>query len=371
MASGKCRIGDVELIDFGSNDYLGLSFDARVVSAAKQAIEKYGTGARASSLISGRSPVHVELEEALCEFEDQSAAILFPSGYAANLGVITALVGEGDIVFCDRLNHACLVDGCRLSGAKLRVYRHDHDDRDESLNRLETELKKADHYRRRLIVTDGVFSMDGEFAPLPELCDLAEKYNAMLLVDEAHGTGTIGPRSRGACDHFQVEDRVTIRVGTLSKAVGSQGGFATGPKELIEWLWNSSRTQMFSTALCPAACAAAAESVRLIRNEPQHTEQLKSNVTSFRKRLIEIGIQALGHEESPIVPIIFGDAVSATQKSSHLLKAGFFVPAIRPPTVPRGTSRLRITISSVHNESDLNRLVNALSNIMKAGAGDE
>lgn len=346
-----------KLLDCASNDYLGLSFDPRMLAAAREAIHHYGTSARASSLISGRGPAMVALEQAIAKFEQTDAAIVFPTGYAANLGTITSLLGTEDVVFCDRLNHACLIDGCRLSGAKLRVYRHD------DLERLERELQKSEKFRRRMIVTDGVFSMDGDLAPLRELSDLAERYDAALMVDEAHGTGVFGASGRGAAEELGVVDRVAIRMGTLSKALGSQGGFVAGSGVLIDWLWNSARTNMFSTGLNPASCAAASTALHIISEEPRRRRQLRENARFLRRLLIDNGWDVLGHSESPIIPVLLNNSETAVRYSRELQDRGFLVAAIRPPTVPQGASRLRITVSTLHHQEELQRLTEVMSEI--------
>ncbi|HTI52558.1 MAG TPA: 8-amino-7-oxononanoate synthase, partial [Planctomycetaceae bacterium] len=263
LAGGECLVDGRRLKNFAANDYLDLARDPRVIAAGERALQESGAGAGASALVCGRTAWHGALEERLAQFEEQPSALLFPSGYAANVGTICALVGANDVVFSDRLNHASLVDGCRLSGAKIRVYRHD------DLDALERALQNETGTGRRLIVTDGLFSMDGDLAPLPDLCRLAERFGAMLLVDEAHGTGVFGAGGRGVAEHHGVEARVTVRVGTLSKGIGSLGGFVAGSQPLIDWLWNRARTQIYSTALPPAACAAAAAAVDIIATEPQ------------------------------------------------------------------------------------------------------
>ena len=254
LPNGRCRVDGAECVDFSTNDYLDLAGDARLMDAAKTALEQTGCGARASALISGRTEWHERLERRIADFEGQQAAVLFPSGYAANLGTLTALMSGQDIVFCERRNHASLIDGCRLSGAKFRVYRHDQ------LDRLERELSKATACRKRWIVTDAVFSMDGDLAPLPELCNLAQRFDAGVIIDEAHGTGVFGEHGRGVAEQLNVEERV-IRIGTLSKAVGCLGGFVAGSQELVDFLWNTARPQIFSTALPPSVCAAGRGSV--------------------------------------------------------------------------------------------------------------
>jgi 8-amino-7-oxononanoate synthase len=378
LAGGRCAVDGRELSNFAGNDYLDLAGDARVIAAATEALQQSGTGARASALVCGRTEWHERLEERLAAFEGTEAAILFPTGYAANVGTITALVGPGDTVFCDRLNHASLVDGCRLSGARFRVYPHC------DLTGLERELEKptGTHEARtpapsslisqpsslipplRLIVTDSVFSMDGDLAPLPQLCDLAERHGAMLLVDEAHATGVFGARGRGVAELKGVEGRGIIRVGTLSKAIGAQGGFVCGPQRLIDWLWNSARTQMFSTALAPAACAAACAALDIIEREPERRARLLRMCDWFRSRLVESGIATPASSTGPIVPIIVGDATRTMQAAQGLEERGFLVGAIRPPTVPRGTSRLRISITAGHDEDALEGLARAVDEVM-------
>lgn len=350
----RCRLDGRELVNFASNDYLNLSQDPRVIAAAQQALESSGLGATASALICGRTPWHAALEERLAQFERQPAAILFPTGFAANAGTICALAGSDETIFSDRLNHASLIDGCRLSGARLRIYRHD------DLAGLESELLKASSHGRRLIVTDSVFSMDGDLAPLLELCTLAERFDAMLLVDEAHATGVFGAGGRGVAELMQVEHRVAVRIGTLSKAVGTLGGFVAGPQPLIDWLWNRARPQMFSTALPPAICAAAAQAIQIIADEPQRRARLLELSSAFRASLTARGINTVAAAAGPIVPVILETPERAVQVARRLEESGFLVGAIRPPTVPQGTSRLRITVSSGHQPADLDRLVTAL-----------
>lgn len=347
LPDGWCEVDGRRVRNLSSNDYLNLAHDPRVVAAAKEALDEAGVGAGASALVSGRSPWHERLEKVIREFEGTEAALLFPSGYAANVGTVSALVSDQDVVFCDRLNHASLVDGCRMSGARLRVYRHDR------LNALERELRKSLGSDRRWIVTDAVFSMDGDLAPLVELCDLAERFDARVIVDEAHGTGVFGANGRGVCEHFGVEDRVAVRIGTLSKAVGTLGGFVACSNSVRDWLWHSARTQVFSTALPPVVCAAAAKSIDLIRDEPQRRRHLHALSAELRGRLAE---RLSSEGEGPIVPIRV-EHPEATQKiAAELLEAGFLVGAIRPPTVPHGTSRLRICLTAACDEHEASRL---------------
>lgn len=355
LPDGWCEVDGRRVRNLSSNDYLNLAHDPRVMTAAKEALDEAGVGAGASALVSGRSPWHERLEKAICEFEGTDAAVLFPTGYAANLGTVSALVTDQDVVFCDRLNHASLVDGCRMSGARLRVYRHDR------LEVLERELRKASSGKRRWIVTDAVFSMDGDLAPLPELCDLAEAFDARLIVDEAHGTGVFGENGRGVCEHFGVEDRVAVRVGTLSKAIGALGGFVACSSSARDWLWHSARTQIFSTALPPAVCAAATRSLSIIRSEPQQRQNLQSLSAEFRRQMAG---RLTSEGEGPIIPVRC-EQPEATQKlASELLNAGFLVGAIRPPTVPQGTSRLRICLTASCRLSEIDRLESLLTSML-------
>lgn len=356
----RCEIDSRPILDFASNDYLNLARDPRVIAAAIEALQVSGAGARASALVCGRTQWHVALERQLAEFEQQPDAILFPSGMAANVGTITALCGSEDLILCDRFNHASLVDGCRLSQAKVRVYRHD------DLTTVEREFKKAESARRRWIVTDSVFSMDGDLAPLRDLCDLAERWDAHLIVDEAHATGVFGEHGRGVCELMGVEDRVTVRVGTLSKAIGAQGGFVAGPSNLIELLWNRARTQVYSTALSPAVCAAATTAMQIIASEPSRRIRLHAAAEFFRLQLNQRKIETFPGSTGPIVPVVLHDPSAAMTVAQRLEERGFLVGAIRPPTVPRDTSRLRIVVTHAHREEDLTALAQAVREELEA-----
>lgn len=359
LGDGWCEVDGHRCRNFASNDYLNLAGDPRVLDAAQRALSEGGAGATASALICGRTIWHERLEQAIADFEQTETAVLFPTGFAANLGTIAALVGSDDIVFCDRLNHASLVDGCRLSGAKLRVYRHDR------LDVLERELDKADSGARRWIVTDSVFSMDGDLAPLADLCDLAERYGAELIVDEAHATGVFGDKGRGVCELSGTESRVAVRIGTLSKAVGCLGGFVACSESLRDWLWNSARTQMFSTALPPYVCAAAMASLQIIRDEPQRRQRLRSLSRQLVEQLRESGLNVPEGVAGPIVPVLLGDAQPAVDAAGRLFDAGFLVGAIRPPTVPQQTSRLRVCMSTAFEEADIDELAAAVADAVR------
>jgi 8-amino-7-oxononanoate synthase len=346
------------LVSFGSNDYLGLAHDPRVIAAAGAAADEFGWGAGASPLVSGWTAAHQALARTLTEFEQVEAVALFPSGFAANLGTVAALVGPGDAVYVDRLDHACLVDGARLAGARLRVYPHG------DLERLGAILKRdRGRFRRMLIATDGVFSMDGDLAPLGGLADLAEQAGAMLLVDEAHGTGVFGPGGRGAAAACGVADRVDARVGTLSKALGSLGGFVAGSTRLVDWLTNHARPLIYSTALPPAAAAAARAALEIARAEPWRRERVLALGRTLATTLAAAGFR-VGPSAGSIVPVILGDPERTVATAARLRQRGFFVPAIRPPTVPAGTSRLRLSLSAAHRDADIAAVVEALRELI-------
>ena len=308
--------------------------------------------------MTGHAALHRQLEERLAEFEGSEAALLFSSGFAANMGAIAALAGPGDVVYCDRKNHASLWDGCRLSRADVRVYPH------RDCRRLASLLEESHKYRRRLIVTDSLFSMDGDLAPLAELADLAAAYDAMLLVDEAHATGVFGQRGRGVAEHLGVEHRVPIRIGTLSKAIGSVGGFVAGSRPLIEWLVNRARPYVFSTASPATVAAAALAALDIIRDEPQRRRGLLARAASLRAELARQGWNT-GASASQIIPLIVGDPERAVDLSSKLRDRGLFVPAIRPPTVPEGEACLRISLTAGHTEEMIARLLEAFVGCVK------
>ena len=340
------------LVNFGSNDYLGLAADPRLAGAVKKSLDGWGAGA--SPLISGHAAAHQALEDRLAEFEGSEAALLFTSGFAANTSAIAALVGPGDVVFTDRKNHASLFDGCRLSRADVRAYPHcDH-------RRLDQIVARAAAYRRRLIVTDSIFSMDGDVAPLVELAELARRHNCMLMVDEAHATGVFGANGRGLCEALGVENSVHIRVGTLSKALGSIGGFVAGSRPLVDWLVNRARAYIYSTAAPAAIAAAGMAALDIVRDEPHRREKLLDRAARFRATLVERGWN-VGNSTTQIVPIIVDDPQRAMDLSVALRVAGFFVPAIRPPTVPEGEACLRISLSFGHDDAQIDGLIEALN----------
>ena len=348
-------------VNFGANDYLGLAGDPRLVEAAAKAATRHGWGSGASPSVCGRSTVHGELEERLAHFEHAEAALLFGSGYAANSGVIPALAGEGDAIYSDEKNHASLIDGCRLSRAERHVYRHgDADD----LARL---LAQEKDYRRRLIVTDSLFSMDGDFAPIESLARLALEHDSMLLIDEAHATGVWGPTGRGLYEQLVADSSglaggVSVRIGTLSKALGASGGFVVGSARLIDWLHNLVRPYVYSTAPPPACAAAAMEGLRIAETERERREGVKRLAERLRHSLAERGWDT-GRSESQIVPVYVGAPERAVALSAALRERKLFVPAIRPPSVPPGESLLRVSLSASHTAEQIDRLVETLESL--------
>jgi glycine C-acetyltransferase/8-amino-7-oxononanoate synthase len=345
------------VILMASNDYLGLATHPLLKKAAKEATERYGVGAGASRLVSGTLPPHLELEAAIARFKESEAALVFGSGYLANLGLIPSLIGPGGLILADRLCHASLLDGCRLSGAALRRYRH------RDLDHLVSLLAARPGRRKTLIVTDGVFSMDGDLAPLPELLDLADRYEAQVLVDDAHGTGVMGREGRGTLEHFGVESRLPFHMGTLSKALGTYGAYVAGPATLIRYLVNRARSFIYTTALPPAAAAAALAAIEVVRSDPARRARLWANQQRFLAGLRSLGFR-LPDTQSPIIPVLIGDPEKAVTLAERLLQLGVYAPAIRPPTVPRETSRIRTTVTSEHTGDQLDQ---ALASFRQAG----
>jgi len=341
-------------LNFCSNDYLGLASHPDIVNAMQRALREFGVGSGASHLVNGHSRYHHELEEALAEYTARPRALLFSTGYMANLGVVNALLGKGDAVFEDRLNHASLLDAGLLSGARFRRYRHG------DASDLTRQLSQSDA-QRRLIVTDGVFSMDGDYAPLPALARAAQAHHAWLMVDDAHGLGCIGPDGGGSLSHFGLQEaEVPILVGTLGKAFGTAGAFVAGSEVLIETLIQQARTYIYTTAMPPAIAAATLVSLKLARQESWRRERLAELVARFRRGTAQLGL-ALCASESPIQPIIVGTAAQALRLSEALRAQGILVTAIRPPTVPAGSARLRVTLSAAHQVAQVDRLLEALA----------
>lgn len=346
-----------KVLNLCSNNYLGLANDKRLKTAAISAIKKFGVGSGASRLVSGSNILHKRLEEKLADFKKQEACLVYPSGYSANLGIISSLADRNSIVFCDRLNHASIIDGIVLSRAQL--VRYPHKDIKELERLLEHQSAGVGTGPRAcpkqyLIITDSVFSMDGDIAPLPELLRLAEKYDCLLMIDEAHATGVLGESGRGALEYFGLKANPRlIQMGTLSKALGGLGGFVCASRELIDYLVNRSRSFIFSTALPAALCASAIEAIKIIEKDKSRVQRLKENADFFRDGLRALGFDTLT-SQSPIIPILTKDPRRTMELSQKLFKKGIFVQGIRPPAVPTGECRLRLTVTSSHTQDDLN-----------------
>ena len=346
-----------QILLLASNDYLGMATHPEVVQSAIEATRRFGTGAGAARLISGSLPPHQELESVLAQFKGTEAALTFSSGYLANIGTIPALIGRDGLILADRLCHASLIDGCRLSAADFRIYRHNDTDHLQSL--LSTRRKA----RRTLIVTDGLFSMDGDLAPLPELWRLAQNYEAELYIDDAHGTGVMGLHGRGTAEHFGLYADLPFQMGTLGKAFGSSGAYLAGSSTLIHFLINTSRSFIFTTAPSPSSAAAVTAALRVMQREPERRARLWANREQLFSGLMQLGFR-LSHSVSPIMPILVGNAETAISFAEHLFKEGVYAPAIRPPTVPDNTSRIRVTVTSEHTS---NHIDHALTAFQRAG----
>ncbi|HEY5601824.1 MAG TPA: 8-amino-7-oxononanoate synthase [Gammaproteobacteria bacterium] len=355
--STHVTIGGKEYLSFCSNDYLGLANHPEVIKALQSGAERYGAGSGAAHLISGHSFAHHALEEELAAFTGRPRALLFSTGYMANLGAITALLGEGDAVFEDRLNHASLIDAGLQSGARFHRYRHANS---ESLR----ELLNKSTANKKLIVTDGVFSMDGGIAPLPALANIARDHQAWLMVDDAHGLGVIGAKGRGTADYHGLATRdVPVLMGTLGKAFGSFGAFISGDENLVEFLIQEARTYIYTTALPPAIAEATRVSLRLVQQEQWRRDKLATLINIFRCGAAELGLP-LTASTTPIQPLIIGDNAKALQVSQQLFEHGLLVSAIRPPTVPVNSARLRITFSAAHEERDVKLLLSHLERLL-------
>ena len=355
--TGTINLDGRDVVLLGSNNYLGLSTHPKVIAAAVEATRTFGTGASGSRLISGNSELYTTIETNLAEVKGTEAALVFSSGYAANTSVIPVLAGEGDLILSDVLNHASIIDGCRLSRATKKVYQHC------DVEHLKTLLSESHAFRRRLIVTDGVFSMDGDIAPLPDICDLAAEHNAMVLVDDAHGFGVLGKDGGGTAAHFGLEGANIIQMGTLSKAVGALGGYIAGSHALIELLVNRARGFIFTTGLPPATLAAANAALNLIRSTPDLRQRLFCHAKCLKTALMDLGYTVLP-SETQILPVILGSPQRATNVTESLLAEGVFAPAIRPPAVPSDTSRLRLTVMATHTEAEIQQAIAGFAAIL-------
>jgi 8-amino-7-oxononanoate synthase len=361
-AGAEVVISGHAVADFSSNDYLGLASDPRVAAAAIAALGEDATGAAAARLISGNHPAHETLERDIARFKQTDAALLFGSGYLANTSVIPALAGPRDAIYTDALNHASLIDGCRLSRAEVRVL--PHGDAGAFAAALGADRGR---FRRRLIVVDGVFSMDGDLAPLRELTRTAREHGAWMYVDDAHGTGVLGTHGRGTAEHFGVEGSVEIMMGTLGKAFGVAGAYVAGSRPLIDYLTNRARGFVFTTGSPPALAAAATTALRIARAEPERRDRLRAVARRLRVGLASLGHECPGHPDGHIIPVAIGEAGETVRAGATLAVRGFLVGAVRPPTVPIGTSRLRITASAAHTDSQVDGLLDALATALPAG----
>ncbi|MDH6056343.1 8-amino-7-oxononanoate synthase [Umezakia ovalisporum] len=350
-------LGGEEVINFASNDYLGLASDERLIQAAITAVQKWGTGSTGSRLLSGHRKLHRELEQAIASWKQTEDALVFSSGYLANLGAMAALVGKRDLILSDQYNHSSLKNGAILSGAELISYPHC------DVGTLKTLL--SDHrseYRRCLIITDGVFSMDGDLCPLPQLLSIADEFSCMLLIDEAHGTAVLGKTGAGCVEHFECTGQTIIQIGTLSKALGSLGGYVAGSANLIDYLRNRAPSWIYTTALSPADTAAALAAVEIVKQEPQRLVQLWRNVDYLKKLIREqLPLLKLLPTESSILCLQLSSAAQALKVGKKLRSNGIFAPAIRPPTVP--TSRIRVSVMATHEAAHIEKLVSVLSEI--------
>jgi 8-amino-7-oxononanoate synthase len=347
-----------ELLLFCGNDYLGLSQHPRVIQAAQKALKTYGVGAGAARLISGTSKAHAALEKKLAQIKGKESALVFASGFLANLGILTAFAGEQDVIIMDKLCHASLVDGARLSKAELRIFPH------KNYKKCEELLRGSQGARRRILVTETVFSMDGDLADLKELVRLKKKYGALLVVDDAHGTGVLGAHGRGATEEGDLSKKIDIIMGTLSKALGGLGGFVAADKIMTDILVNFARPFIFATALPPVLCEAAREALCLIEEEPSLRKRLWDNIQQVHQRLAGLGL-SIGKPESAILPVMVGDEGEAVEVFEKLLAQGVFIPAVRYPTVPKGKARLRVTVSAAHTRQDIARLTAAFAKVLK------
>src|SRR3954463_145791 len=359
-----CHFDGKQVINLASNNYLGLTTHPKLREAALDATKKYGVGSGAVRTIAGTMKLHMELEEKIARFKNVEACVVFQSGFTANAGTVAAILGKEDFIISDELNHASIIDGARLSKAKILVYRH------KDIAHAEEQLKSvADQPGHKLLITDGVFSMDGDIGPLPALCDLAEKYGAIMMVDDAHASGVLGREGRGTIDHFNVHGRVDIQVGTLSKAIGAIGGYVCGSRDLIEFLYHRARPFLFSTGHPPSVTATCIAAFDVLQNEPERIERLWKNTKFFKKELGSLGFNIGGvntpASETPITPIIIGDGKLTMEFSRELFKEGIFATGIAFPTVAEGKARIRTIMSSEHTQQQMERALEVLGRVAK------
>jgi glycine C-acetyltransferase len=360
----ECTFDGKRVINLASNNYLGLTTHPKLREAALEAIKKYGVGSGAVRTIAGTMKIHMELEEKIARFKNVEACVVFQSGFAANAGTVSAILGKDDFIISDALNHASIIDGARLSRAQIKVFRH------KDVAHAEELLKEvAGEPGHKLIITDGVFSMDGDIGALPGLCDLAEKYGAIMMVDDAHASGVLGRNGRGTIDHFNVHGRVDIQVGTLSKAIGALGGYVCGSKDLIDFLYHRARPFLFSTSHPPSVAATCIAAFDVLEQEPELMDKLWANTRFFKKELGLLGFNIGGGNtpasETPITPVIVGEGKLAMDFSRELFKEGVFVTGIAFPTVPEGKARLRTIMTATHTQAQLLKALEVLKKVGK------
>ena len=360
----ECTIDGKHVINIASNNYLGLTTHPRLREAALEALKKFGVGSGAVRTVAGTMAIHMELERKIAQFKNVEACVVFQSGFTANAGTVSAILGKDDFIISDELNHASIIDGARLSRAKIKVFRH------KDMAHAEELLKEVQNEPgHKLMITDGVFSMDGDIGPLPALCDLAEKYGAIMMVDDAHASGVLGRNGRGTIDHFNVHGRVDVQVGTLSKAIGALGGYVCGSKDLIDFLYHRARPFLFSTSHPPSVAATCIAAFEVLQEEPELIDKLWGNTRFFKKELGLLGFNIGGGNtpasETPITPIIVGEGKRAMDFSRELFKEGVFVTGIAFPTVPEGKARLRTIMSATHTQDQLTRALDVLKKVGK------
>jgi glycine C-acetyltransferase len=362
--AAECTFDGKRVINLASNNYLGLTTHPKLREAALEATRKYGVGSGAVRTIAGTMKIHMQLEEKIARFKNVEACVVFQSGFAANAGTVSAVLGKDDFIISDQLNHASIIDGARLSRAKILVFEH------KNVADAEAKLASiADQPGRKLLITDGVFSMDGDIGPLPGLCDLAEKYGAIMMVDDAHASGVLGRNGRGTVDHFNVHGRVDIQVGTLSKAIGALGGYVCGSRDLIEFLYHRARPFLFSTSHPPSVAATCIAALEVLEEEPQRIEKLWENTRFWKKELgllgFDIGGKTTPASETPITPIIIGDGKRTMEFSRELFKEGVLGTGITFPTVPESKARIRTIMTATHTRDELDRALNVLGKVGK------
>jgi glycine C-acetyltransferase len=353
------RFDGREVINLSSNNYLGLTTHPKLKQRALEAIEKWGVGSGAVRTIAGTMSLHMALEEKIAKFKRVEASVVFQSGFTANAGTVQAILGREDIIISDELNHASIIDGCRLSRAAIKVFPH------KDVEACEKILKEIqNHSGRKLLITDGVFSMDGDIAPLPALVGLAEKYGCIMMIDDAHASGVLGRNGRGTVDHFNLHGRVDIQVGTLSKAIGALGGYVCATRDTIEYLYHRARPFLFSTSHPPSVAASCLAAFEVLEDEPQLTEKLWTNTRSFKAGLQKLGFNT-GMSETPITPVIVGDAALAHEFSRQLFAEGVFAQSLGFPTVPKGKARIRTIVTTTHSEAELSQALQILEKVAK------